>query len=203
FAQYGLPACIRSDNGKPFAGPGRALVSRLAMWWLRLGIRVERIALGRSDQNGSHERFHRDLKAQTTRPPAGTLAARQRRFDRFECEYNEERPHEALADAVPADRYRPSRRTLPRQLPPVLYPGHWEPRRVSAVGTVSWRARPLFLSVDLAGETVAFDEVDDGRWTLHFGTTPLARWFERERQWQGLRVDQLLPMSSDTSVPHV
>ena len=158
------------------------------MWWRRLGIRVERIALGRSDQNGSHERFHRDLKAQTTRPPAGTLAAQQRRFDRFACEYNEERPHEALADAVPADRYRPSRRTLPPAAArPLSGPLGTPTRQCRGHGVLA--RTTLFLNVALAGETVAFDEVDDGVWTLHFGTTPLARWLERERQWQGLRAD--------------
>jgi len=189
FAEYGLPRCIRSDNGKPFASHGLAHLSRLAVWWLRLGIQVERIAPGRPDQNGSHERFHRDLKAQTARPPSSSMAAQQRRFDRFVREYNDERPHEALADAVPADRYRASRRSLPTQIAPIDYPKHWECRRVSTAGLVSWGSRPAFLSAALAGETVAFDEVDDGVWTVHFGTTPLARWLERERRFRSLRAD--------------
>ena len=104
FAAYGLPACIRSDNGHPFAGTGLARLSRLAVWWMRLGIQVDRIALGRPDQNGAHEQFYRVLKAQTTRPPAPSFSAQQRRFDRFRREYNDERPHEALDDAVPASR---------------------------------------------------------------------------------------------------
>lgn len=188
FAADGLPRCIRSDNGTPFAGPGLARLSRLAVWWLRLGIRVERIALGRPDQNGAHERFHRDLKAETTRPPAADAAGQQRRFDRFRREYNHERPHEALADTVPAAHYHASPRPLPARLPPVLYPGHWEPRRVATNGCVSWRT-PLFLSEALAGETVAFEEVGEGQWTLHLGTVPLARWLERERRWRALRAD--------------
>ena len=188
FATYGLPTCIRSDNGHPFAGTGLARLSRLAVWWMRLGIQVERIGLGRPDQNGAHEQFHRVLKAQTTRPPAGNLAAQQRRFDRFRLEYNDERPHEALADAVPASCYQASPRALPARVPPVEYPGHWEPRRVSTTGTVSWRGQALFLSEALAGELVAFDEVDDGIWTVQFGTVPLARWLERERVLQALSV---------------
>ena len=187
FAAYGLPACIRSDNGHPFAGTGLARLSRLAVWWIRLGIHVEQIALGRPDQNGAHEQFHRVLKAETTRPPAPSFPAQQRRFDRFRREYNEERPHEALADAVPASRYRPSSRPLPARLPPVEYPGHWEPRRVSAVGTISWRNHPVFLSEALAGETVALEEIDDGIWTVYFAQVPLARWLERQRRLQPLR----------------
>ena len=104
FAASGLPACIRSDNGHPFAGTGLARLSRLAVWWMRLGIQVDRIALGRPDQNGAYEQFHRVRKAQTTRPPAPSFSAQQRRFDRFRREYNDERPHEALDDAVPASR---------------------------------------------------------------------------------------------------
>jgi putative transposase len=189
FTTYGLPRCIRSDNGKPFASHGFAGLSRLAVWWLRLGIQVERIAPGRPDQNGSHERFHRDLKAQTARPPARHLRAQQGRFDRFVVEYNEERPHEALADTVPAEHYRVSPRRLPTRLPALDYPKHWEPRLVSANGMIGWRNRPAFLSAALAGETVAFDEVDDGVWTVHFATMPIARWLERERRFRALRAD--------------
>lgn len=189
FAAYGLPRCIRSDNGKPFASHGLAGLSRLAVWWLRLGIHVERIAPGRPAQNGSHERFHRDLKAQTARPPAETLRAQQRRFDRFITEYNDERPHEALADTVPADHYRVSPRRLPSRLPALDYPPHWEPRLVSANGMIGWRNRPAFLTSALAGQTVAFDEVDDGIWTVYFATVPIARWLERERRFRALRAD--------------
>jgi transposase InsO family protein len=186
FTTYGLPACIRSDNGKPFAGPGLARLSVLNVWWLRLGIAVEQIALGRPDQNGSHEQFHRVLKARTARPPAATFAGQQRRFDRFRKEYNEERPHEALADDVPAAHYRPSPRAYPSRLPALEYPGHWDPRRVRAGGIVSWGNAPVFLSEALTGELVAFEEVDDGVWTVHFGTIPLARWHARERRLRAL-----------------
>ena len=194
-AQYGLPRVIRSDNGKPFAGTGLAGLSRLAVWWLRLGITVERIPPACPQANGSHERFHRDLKAATARPPAATWGGQQRRFGRFCREYNEVRPHGALAGDVPAQHYAPSPRTLPRRLPALEYPGHWEPRRVSDDGCVSWRGRREFLSDALNGETVAFEEVDDGLWTVHLGTVSLARWLERERCFRALRADQLSPMS--------
>jgi transposase InsO family protein len=179
FAEYGLPDRIRSDNGGPFAGPGLGRLSRLNVWWLRLGIRPERIALGRPEQNGSHEQFHAVLKAETTRPPAPHARAQQRRFQRFCREYNEVRPHEALADRPPASVYHASRRPLPARLPPLAYAGHMEVRRVSTEGTLSWRGRPLFLTEVLGGEHVALEEVADGVWTLHFASVLLGRFDER------------------------
>ena len=181
FAAYGLPVRIRSDNGGPFASTGLGRLSRLSVWWMRLGIEPERIALGHPEQNGSQEQFHAVLKAETARPPASHAAAQQHRFARFSVEYNTERPHEALHDAVPASCYQPSPRPLPRQLPPLEYPGHCERRRVSTMGTISWRNRPVFLSEALAGEDVAFEEVDDGIWTLRFAAVALARYDERHR----------------------
>jgi putative transposase len=182
FAEYGLPLRIRSDNGGPFASPGLGRLSRLSVWWLRLGIRLERIALGHPEQNGSHEQFHAVLKAETARPPAATAAAQQRRFVRFCREYNEVRPHEALHDAVPASCYQPSPRPLPTRLPALAYAGHLEIRRVSTNGCVSWRNRALFLSESLAGEDVAFEEVENGLWTLRFAALALARFDERHRR---------------------
>jgi len=181
FAEYGLPERIRSDNGPPFGGPGLGRLSRLAVWWIRLGIVPERIDPGHPEQNGSHEQFHAVLKAATARPPAGHAAAQQRRFNRFCAEYNEERPHEALGDEPPATRYQPSPRPLPRRVPPLEYPGHAEIRRVSTIGCVSWR-RSLFVSEALAGEDVAFEEVDDGMWTVTFATVVLGRFDERQHR---------------------
>jgi putative transposase len=188
FAEYGLPDRIRSDNGGPFAGPGLGRLSRLSVWWMRLGIVPERIALGHPEQNGSHEQFHSVLKAATTRPPAATAIAQQRRFSRFCVEYNYERPHEALDDDVPGHRYHSSRRPLPPRLPALDYPGHFEVRRVSSIGQVSWRGAGLFLSEALAGEAVAFEEVDDGLWTLHFATVALARYDDRVRTLRPLSI---------------
>jgi transposase InsO family protein len=179
FATYGLPARIRSDNGSPFAGPGVGHLSQLSAWWIRLGVVPERIAPGHPEQNGSHEQFHSVLKAATTRPPAPHRGAQQRRFARFCAEYNQDRPHEALDDAVPASCYTASPRPLPSRLPPLAYPGHFDVRRVSSVGHVSWNGQPLFISKALVREDVAFEEIDDGIWTLHFATVALARYDER------------------------
>ena len=181
FAEYGLPARIRSDNGEPFAGIGLTRLSRLSAWWIRLGIVPERIALGHPEQNGSHEQFHRVLKAETTRPPAVHAAAQQRRFRQFRAEYNQERPHEALRDEVPAWFYTASARPLPRHLPAVEYPGHFEVRRVAPTGQVSWRDRPFYLTEVLAGEHVGFEEVEDGIWIVYFAAVRLARFDERSR----------------------
>jgi putative transposase len=181
FYTYGLPDRIRSDNGGPFASPGLGRLSRLSVWWMRLGIVPERIAPGHPEQNGSHEQFHSVLKAETTRPPAHNATAQQRRFARFCLEYNEVRPHEALRDQPPASRYERSARTMPRRLPPVDYAPHLEVRRVSSNGCVSWRNAALFIASALDGEDIAFEEVADGLWTIHFATVALARYDERQR----------------------
>jgi len=181
FAEFGLPDRIRSDNGGPFAAPGLTRLSRLSVWWVRLDILPERIALGHPEQNGSHEQFHKVLKAETTRPPASTQHAQQQRFRRFCTEYNELRPHEALHDEPPASCYLPSRRRLPARLPAVEYPGHFEIRRVSDYGTISWRNRALYLTDALAGQDVGLEEVDDGIWILLFNRIRLARLDDRTR----------------------
>ena len=181
FAEYGLPDRIRSDNGEPFASSGLGRLTRLNVWWMRLGIVPERIALGHPEQNGAHEQFHRILKAETTRPPAPHAAAQQRRFRAFCREYNEVRPHEGLADDAPATRYHASPRSLPARVPPLEYAGHLEIRRVSCAGCVSWKGRPVFLSEVLEGLDVGFEEVDEGLWTLHLGAVRLARFDDRHR----------------------
>jgi transposase InsO family protein len=183
FRDHGLPERIRSDNGGPFASPGLGSLSQLNVWWMRLGIVPERIAPGHPEQNGSHEQFHSVLKAETARPPAAHCTAQQQRFRRFVREYNEERPHEALHDQPPVTCYEPSRRSLPARVPPVDYPGHMEVRFVSSNGCLSWKSAPLFVATALAGEYVAFEEVDDGIWTLWFATIPLARYDERHRSF--------------------
>jgi hypothetical protein len=182
FRDYGLPDRIRSDNGGPFASPGLAGLSQLSIWWIRLGIIPERIAPGHPEQNGSHEQFHSVLKAETARPPAPNCTAQQQRFRRFCRVYNEDRPHEALKDQPPASCYAPSRRPMPPRLPAVEYPGHMEVRVVSSNGCLSWKGAPFFVATPLAGERVAFEEVDDGVWTLYLATVALGRYDDRQRR---------------------
>jgi transposase InsO family protein len=165
FRRYGVPAVIRSDNGEPFAASSLARLSRLSVWWIRLGIIPELIEPASPQQNGAHERMHRTLKAETTRPPAADLAGQQRRFTRFRTLYNDERPHEALGQRPPARVYRPSSRVLPDQLAPIEYPGHYEVRRVSSCGAISWNARVVSISTVLTREHIGFEPVDDGIWT--------------------------------------
>lgn len=186
FAAYGLPDRIRSDNGSPFAAPGLGRLSRLAVWWIRLGIVPERIAPGHPEQNGSHEQFHAVLKAATARPPGPNCQAQQQRFRRFRAEYNQERPHEALQDEPPALHYAASPRPLPHRVPPVQYAGHLEIRRVSQ-GCIRWHSDAVFLTHALSGEHVAFEEVDDDVWTLYFATVALARFDGRTRAVYPLR----------------
>ena len=182
FRTFGLPDRIRSDNGPPFGAPGLGRLSRLAVWWLRLGIVPERITPGHPEQNGSHEQFHAVLKRETTRPPAASTPGQQRRFTAFVTEYNDERPHDALGGMPPSTQYQPSRRAYPERLPPLEYPAAWEVRRVGTNGTIKWGGHVVFLTGVLAGEAVAFEPIDDGLWLLRFAAVPLARFDERLRR---------------------
>lgn len=179
FSEYGLPTIIRSDNGEPFAAPSLGRLSRLSVWWIRLGIMPELIEPASPHQNGAHERLHRTLKTETLRPPARDLAQQQRRFTRFRQIYNQQRPHEALAQQPPDHLYVASGRAYPRRLRPLEYPGHYEIRRVGASGAISWQSCDVSLSIVLTGEDVGLEPIDDGMWDLHFGPVRLGRFDER------------------------
>ncbi|HIC24141.1 MAG TPA: transposase, partial [Planctomycetes bacterium] len=138
FQTFGLPSIIRTDNGPPFATTVIGRLSRLSVWWFRLGIFPELIQPGRPDQNGRHERMHKTLKQETTRPPGATMRAQQFRFNRFLEEFNTERPHEALDQETPGSLYHSSSRELPARLPPIEYPSHFETRLVSRNGGFRW-----------------------------------------------------------------
>ena len=173
FREYGLPETIRTDNGAPFSTLAPGGLSRLAVWWIRLGIRPERILPGRPDQNGRHERMHSTLKAETARPPRSSLRAQQRCFETFRREYNHERPHEALTYETPASRYTGSPRAYPRRLPHPDYPAHFRVERAYPNGVISVGDTQWYLSNCLAGELVGLHEVDDDRWTVYFGPIEL------------------------------
>lgn len=179
FQEFGLPQRIRTDNGVPFATNTLARLSQLSAWWVRLGILPEFIEPGHPQQNGRHERMHRTLKAETTRPPAATLPAQQRKFNRFREEFNAERPHEALDLHPPASRYEPSPRPMPARLPPLEYPDRFEVRYVSANGGIRWNRRWVNVSITCVGEYVGLEEIDDGVWNVYSGPLKLGRLLER------------------------
>jgi transposase InsO family protein len=179
FKEYGLPTRIRTDNGVPFATHNLARLSRLSAWWVRLGILPEFIEPGKPQQNGRHERMHRTLKAETTRPAAASLAAQQRRFNAFRDEFNLERPHEALDQQTPASCYCPSPREMPRTLPPLEYPDRFEVRYVSANGGIRWNCEWVNVSIVCVGEYVGLEEIDNGIWNVYFGPLKLGRLIER------------------------
>lgn len=182
FRRYGLPTVVRSDNGAPFAGTGLSRLSRLSVWWMRLGIRPELIELASPQQNGRHERLHKTLKAETARPPAATWAAQVRRFQRFRARYNFARPHEALQQQYPGTVFHPSSRPYPTTLPAPEYPATWTPRRVYDSGEIEWRGHRIWLSEVLARETIALHEVADGVWNLHLGAFAIGYLDERRRR---------------------
>ena len=180
FREYGLPRAIRTDNGVPFATTGIHGLSQLNVWWIRLGIQHQRILPASPQQNGAHERMHRTLKAATARPPRGHLTAQQRAFNRFRVLYNEERPHQFLGGRTPASLYHPSPRAYTGDVPPIAYPGHYIPKRVTNAGTIRFKKRLLFIANSLKQQVVGLEEVEDGVWSLYFCHVLLARIDERD-----------------------
>ena len=183
FEIYGLPNKIRSDNGTPFASIALGRLSRLSVWWIRLGIMPELIELGRPEQNGIHERMHRTLKQETVIPPAKNAREQQLKFDTFRNEFNYERPHEGIDMNPPTEVYKSSFKRMPKKLPQIEYPGHFEVRLVSANGGIRWRDRPrkgrVPVSLVLRGEYIGLEEVDNGIWDVYFGPIWLGRLDER------------------------
>jgi putative transposase len=179
FKEFGLPKRIRTDNGVPFATNTLGRLSQLSAWWVRLGILPEFIEPGKPQQNGRHERMHRTLKAETTRPPARTRRAQQSKFDHFREEFNGQRPHEALDMRTPAACYEPSPRKMPNKPPPLEYPDRFEVRYVSANGGIRWNHQWVNVSHVCVGEYVGLEEIDDGVWNVYFGPLKLGRLLER------------------------
>jgi transposase InsO family protein len=168
FRERGLPQAIRSDNGVPFASPNALFnLSKLAVWWLRLGIAIERIKPGHPQQNGRHERMHLTLKKEATRPPGMNTLQQQARFDTFVSEFNEERPHEAIAMRCPAELYTPSSKAY-AGLPEVEYPLHDRDILVTACGRICMHRKRVNIATVLAGQRVGIKEVDDGIWLVSF-----------------------------------
>jgi putative transposase len=183
FREFGIPAAIRSDNGPPFASTGPGGLTKLSVWWLRLGIRLERITPGKPQENGRHERMHRTLKLEV--PIAKSLRPQQREFDVFRRRYNEERPHEALGDATPHTVYEPSKRRYPTPILPPVTSGFDHDQRLDKHGCFRWGRRKVFVSTALIGENVSLCPSVQNKWAVHFGPLFLGN-IDEERLERGL-----------------
>ncbi|MBX3635630.1 MAG: transposase family protein [Rubrivivax sp.] len=179
FKEYGLPRRIKTDNGSPFAAATLGRLSHLSVWWLKLGILPELSQPGKPQQNGRHERMHKTLKDEATKPPGANSRAQQGKFNVFRREYNEVRPHEALEMSVPAQIYQASPRQMPSRLAAMEYPDRFEVRYVSANGGIRWRKQWVNVTSALVGEYVGLEAVDDGLWDVYFGVKKLGRLHER------------------------
>ena len=168
FRRYGLPRAIRSDNGPPFGSNGAGGLTRLSAWWLKLGIEPHFIRPASPQENGRHERMHRTLKAQTSRPPAADARAQQTRFDAFRRHYNEQRPHQALGQRPPHELYTPSPREMPDRVEEPWYDADHEVRRVRPPGTIKWKGGQVFIGEALAGELIGIAELETGDHVVRF-----------------------------------
>jgi len=172
FEEHGLPDRFRSDNGSPFASAGVTGLTPLCVRFIKLGITLERIAPGKPQQNGRHERFHLTMLP-LAEAPAADRTAQGQAFEAFRRSYNEERPHEALAMDTPAQHYRPSQRAMPGTPSEPNYPAEASVRRVRHNGEIRWNGGFIYVSQTLAGEAVAATETDNGEWALSFHAHPL------------------------------
>ena len=168
FREFGLPHRLRSDNGSPFASRGAGGLSKLSVRLIKAGVRPERIAPGKPQQNGRHERMHLTLLQDTASPPAHSLREQLKRLRNFQRIYNEQRPHQALGDATPADHYTPSSRRFEGVLREPEYDGEHEVRRVRHNGEIRWQGQTTYISEALVGEPIGFLENDTG-WTVSYG----------------------------------
>jgi putative transposase len=182
FREYGLPEAIRSDNGAPFASNAIGGLSRLSVWWVKLGIVPERIKPGHPEQNGRHERMHLTLKQETASPPRSSMRSQQQRFDAFRQEYNQQRPHEALEQRTPADAYQASPRGYPSRLPEPEYGQNTLVRYVRKSGEIKWQGQRMYLGQVLAGENVGLEPILDGFWLVNFYKMPIGVMDDRRRK---------------------
>jgi putative transposase len=190
FKEYGLPQAIRSDNGTPFASVGLGGLSPLSVWLIKLWVRPERIEPGHPEQNGRHERMHRTLKAEATRPPGSNLKGQQKMLDHFKTEYNTERPNEALGQKTPASIYLSSGRRLPRKVPEVEYESFMTVRHVKQNGCIKWNGEEVYVSGVLAGEPVGLKQLSEYEWAMRFSFHELGVLDEQIGKVRKLKVDQ-------------
>ena len=171
--RVGEPEIIRVDHGAPFASIGLGRLSSLSVWWIEQGIAVEFTRPASPQDNGSHERMHRDLKAEAIQPPSANLAAQQRRFERWQHTYNHERPHESLAQQTPAEFYQPSARRLNEHDKPLVYPSDHEVKVVSSSGFLAHEGRNYHVGEAFAGKRVGLHRHDEGHTELYFANLHL------------------------------
>jgi transposase InsO family protein len=192
FREYGLPRAMRSDNGPPFACCGIGGLSRLSVWWIKLGIRPQRIQAGHPEQNGRHERMHRTLEEHAAKPPKADRRSQQHAFDQFRREYNQQRPHEGLGMRTPASIYRSSARPFPERLAEPEYGSAMKVRRVMQHGQFFWNHNAVFLGKVLASERIGLLPIDDRYLRIYLGCHAVARF-----DTHILRVDKLRPDDYD------
>ena len=173
FREHGLPQVIHTDNGTPFASRAPGGLSRVSMEWVKLGIVAERSRLASPQDNGRHERMHSTLKQSTLKPPERNSRRQQESFDRFQHEYNHERPHESLEDETPAACYQPSPRQMPRRVPELDYGEEVEVRRVSQQGSLKMRGVRTFISEIFAYEWLGLRALDERYFEVLYGPVRL------------------------------
>jgi putative transposase len=186
FKEFGLPSAIRSDNGSPFAnGNSMWNLSKLSIWWIRLGIRLERIKPGNPQENGRHERMHRTLKLEATKPARENILQQQETFDDFKQSYNFERPHQAIGMKCPAELYKKSRRQY-TGLPDVAYPGFERVLLISNCGRLCIKKLKIHISKSFANQPVGIKLVDTGIWQVEFMSYTLGYFDEESRVFSPL-----------------
>lgn len=168
FREYGLPDIMRNDNGEPFASTGLGGLTWLSVWWIKLGIRPERIRPGKPSENGRHERMHLTLQQDVTCAPAANLRRQQVDFNAFRRIYNEQRPHAALAQKTPQECYCSSPRPYPERMTEIVYPADYQLRRIDQTGQFRWRHVNIYLTRALSGEVVGLQPIADRRWRVYF-----------------------------------
>jgi transposase InsO family protein len=181
FREYGLPYAIRTDNGTPFASIAPGGLSRLSVWFIKLGIIPERIKLGQPQQNGRHERMHRTLKEAAVAPPRDNIRQQQRVFDRFANEFNNERPHEALGQRTPASNYQRSLREYPTKLKPVEYAQGTLVKHIHTRGYMKWKGELVYVSENLAKENIGLRRISEYEWDMRFSFHHIGIFDEQKR----------------------
>ncbi len=198
FKEFGLPKAIRTDNGVPFASPNALFgLSKLSVWWLRLGIDIERIKPGHPEQNGRHERMHLTLKKETTKPAGENFLQQQNKFDDFIDQFNNERPHQALNMMCPTEVYKSCPRAY-EGLPDIEYPFHDKTVTVTQCGRICYRKKKINLSTVFAGQKIGVKEVSNGIWLVSFMKYDLGYYDEETCRLEPIQNPfrgKLLPMS--------